>query len=118
VIRVWPIAGRRQATFRDNRRLSRRLTAAKLRQDATIENIDYRTAGASIARSFTLSPAANRYANITIWQSSARPVRENRGSRARSANKACRDGFSVLYKRASRLFADLPKPTVKDACRA
>jgi DNA replication protein DnaC len=22
-------------------------------------------------------------------------------------NKACRDGFSVLYKRASRLFADL-----------
>jgi len=34
----------REATFRDNRRLTRRLTAAKLRQTATIENIDYRTA--------------------------------------------------------------------------
>ena len=33
----------REATFRDNRRLSRRLTAAKLRQTATIENIDFRT---------------------------------------------------------------------------
>jgi DNA replication protein DnaC len=33
----------REATFRDNRRLSRRLTAARLRQAATIENIDYRT---------------------------------------------------------------------------
>ena len=34
----------REVTFRDNRRLSRRLAAAKLRQTATIENIDYRTA--------------------------------------------------------------------------
>jgi DNA replication protein DnaC len=33
----------REMTFRDNRRLSRRLAAAKLRQAATIENIDYRT---------------------------------------------------------------------------
>ena len=33
----------REAAFRDNRRLSRRLTAAKLRQAATIENVDYRT---------------------------------------------------------------------------
>ena len=33
----------REATFRDNRRLARRLTAAKLRQTATIQNIDFRT---------------------------------------------------------------------------
>jgi len=33
----------REVTFRDNRRLVRRLAAAKLRQTATIENIDYRT---------------------------------------------------------------------------
>jgi hypothetical protein len=30
----------REVTSRDNRRLSRRLTTAKLRQAATIENID------------------------------------------------------------------------------
>ena len=33
----------REVTFRDNRRLVRRLAAAKLRQTATIENIDCRT---------------------------------------------------------------------------
>ncbi|WIW50438.1 ATP-binding protein (plasmid) [Bradyrhizobium sp. 62B] len=34
----------REATARDNRRLTRRLTSAKLRQVAAIENVDYRTA--------------------------------------------------------------------------
>ncbi|MET4323260.1 DNA replication protein DnaC [Bradyrhizobium sp. JR4.1] len=34
----------REVTARDNRRLTRRLTSAKLRQAATIENVDYRTA--------------------------------------------------------------------------
>ena len=34
----------REVTARDNRRLTRRLTRAKLRQAATIENVDYRTA--------------------------------------------------------------------------
>jgi hypothetical protein len=32
----------REVTARDNRRLTRRLTSAKLRQAATIENVDYR----------------------------------------------------------------------------
>ena len=41
----------REVTFRDNRRLARRLAAAKLRQTATIENIDYRTAAARTPRS-------------------------------------------------------------------
>lgn len=34
----------REVTARDNRRITRRLTSAKLRQAATIENVDYRTA--------------------------------------------------------------------------
>lgn len=34
----------REVTARDNRRLTRRLTSAKLRQAATIENVDYRNA--------------------------------------------------------------------------
>ena len=38
----------REATFRDNRRLARRLTAAKLRQAATIENIDYQIGRAHV----------------------------------------------------------------------
>ena len=33
----------REATYRDNRRLTRRLNAAKLRQAAVVENVDYRS---------------------------------------------------------------------------
>ncbi|MGY2803906.1 hypothetical protein ACVIHF_000636 [Bradyrhizobium sp. USDA 4506] len=41
----WPgLLVDREVTARDNRRLTCRLTNAKLRQAATIENVDYRTA--------------------------------------------------------------------------
>jgi hypothetical protein len=41
----WPgLLVDREVTARDNRRLTRRLTSAKLRQVAAIENVDYRTA--------------------------------------------------------------------------
>jgi hypothetical protein len=43
----------REATFRDNRRLSRRLTAAKLRQTATIEK--HRLSYVTWSRSISLS---------------------------------------------------------------
>jgi DNA replication protein DnaC len=33
-------------------------------------------------------------------------------------HKACREGFSVLYKRASRLFTDLAQGAAKAGCRA
>ena len=50
----------REMTFRDNRRLSRRLAAAKLRQAATIENIDYRTAR-GLRKTQVLDLAHNRW---------------------------------------------------------
>lgn len=49
----------RELTARDNRRITRRLTSAKLRQAATIENVDYRTAVVSIVRSSRTSAPAN-----------------------------------------------------------
>jgi hypothetical protein len=55
------------------------LNNAKLRQAATIENVDYRTA---------------RGLDRSLFHCGL-------------GHKACPDGFSVLYKRASRLFADL-----------
>ena len=57
----------REVTARDNRRLTRRLTSAKLRQAATIENVDYRTAR-GLDRSLFQTPTT------TIWSSSARPA--------------------------------------------
>ncbi len=96
----------REATFRDNRRLSRRLTAAKLRQAATIENIDFRTSRGLDRALFQALTTSQWVRDSTIWQSSADRYGEVWLACA-LGNKVCRDGFSVLYKRASRLFADL-----------
>ena len=97
----------REATFRDNRRLARRLTAAKLRQTATIENIDYRTARGldrALFQTLTTSQWVREHNHLAI----VGPTGTGKSWLACAlGNKACRDGFSVLYKRASRLFADL-----------
>jgi DNA replication protein DnaC len=97
----------REMTFRDNRRLSRRLAAAKLRQAATIENIDYRTSRGldrALFQTLTTSRWVQEHNHLAI----VGPTGTGKSWLACAlGNKACRDGFSVLYKRASRLFADL-----------
>src|ERR1700722_365368 len=97
----------REATFRDNRRLSRRLAAAKLRQTATIENIDYRSAR-GLDRALFQALATNQWVHEHNHLAIVGPTGTGKSWLACAlGNKACRDGFSVLYKRASRLFADL-----------
>jgi DNA replication protein DnaC len=97
----------REATFRDNRRLSRRLAVAKLRQTATIENIDYRTAR-GLDRSLFQMLTTNQWLREHNHLAIVGPTGTGKSWLACAlGNKACRDGFSVLYKRASRLFADL-----------
>ncbi len=97
----------REMTFRDNRRLSRRLAAAKLRQAATIENIDYRTSRGldrALFQTLTTSQWVREHNHLAI----VGPTGTGKSWLACAlGNKAYRDGFSVLYKRASRLFADL-----------
>jgi DNA replication protein DnaC len=97
----------REVTFRDNRRLSRRLTAAKLRQAATIENVDYR-ASRGLDRSLFQTLATSQWVRDCNHLAIIGPTGTGKSWLACAlGNKACRDGFSVLYKRASRLFADL-----------
>ena len=97
----------REVTFRDNRRLSRRLTAAKLRQAATIENVDYR-ASRGLDRSLFQTLATSQWVRDCNHLAIVGPTGTGKSWLACAlGNKACRDGFSVLYKRASRLFADL-----------
>jgi len=93
----------REATFRDNRRLSRRLTAAKLRQTATIENIDFRSHVVSIDLSFRHSRPANGYVTATTWPSSAQPEQGSPGWLAPSATKpaATVSPSSINERRAS-----------------
>ena len=97
----------REATARDNRRLMRRLTSAKLRQAATIENVDYRTAR-GLDRSLFQTLATCQWIRDHNHLVIVGPTGTGKSWLACAlGNKACRDGFSVLYKRASRLFADL-----------
>ncbi|PPQ15481.1 AAA family ATPase [Bradyrhizobium sp. AC87j1] len=97
----------RAVTARDNRRLMRRLTSAKLRQTAAIENVDYRTAR-GLDRSLFQTLATCQWIRDANHLVIVGPTGIGKSWLASAlGNKACRDGFSVLYKRASRLFADL-----------
>jgi DNA replication protein DnaC len=97
----------REATARDNRRITRRLTSAKLRQAATIENVDYRTAR-GLDRSLFQNLGTCQWIRDANHLVIVGPTGTGKSWLACAlGNKACRDGFSVLYKRAPRLFADL-----------
>ncbi len=91
----------REASLRRDKRLSKRLQYAKLRQQACVEDIDYRTPR-GLDRSLLTMLVEGRWiddhANLLIcgpsgvgksWLASA------------LGNKACRDNRSVLYQRVS-----------------
>jgi len=97
----------REVTARDNRRLTRRLSNAKLRQAATIENVDYRTAR-GLDRSLFQTLASGQWIRDHNHLVIVGPTGTGKSWLACAlGNRACRDGFSVLYKRVPRLFADL-----------
>lgn len=97
----------REVTARDNRRLSRRLSNAKLRQAATIENVDYRSSR-GLDRSLFQNLATSQWIRDCNHLAIVGPTGTGKSWLACAlGHKACRDGFSVLYKRVSRLFADL-----------
>jgi DNA replication protein DnaC len=97
----------REATSRENRRLGRRLTQAKLRQNAVIEDTDFRTAR-GLDRALFL-----QLGNCDWIRHSQNLVICGKTGTGKSwlacalGHKACREGFSVLYRRAPRLFAEL-----------
>lgn len=97
----------REATSRDNKRLARRLRDAKLRQAAVVEDTDFRTPR-GLDRALFLKLAGcgwiREHAHVVIGG----PTGVGKSWLACAlGQKACRDGYSVLYKRAPRLFADL-----------
>lgn len=85
----------------------RRLSNAKLRQAATIENVDYRTAH-GLDRSLFQTLATCQWIrehNHLVIVGPTGASKSWAGLRARQ--QGLHDGFSVLYKRVPRLFADL-----------
>ena len=94
--------------WRQNLALERRLRYAKLRTNATVENIDYRAPRGldrGVVRTLTQDSAwVRRHENVFV--TGATGVGKSYLACA-LAHKACRDGHLVLYTRATTLFRDL-----------
>lgn len=96
-----------QFTDMENRRMLNRLRTAKLRQSASIEDLDFRQ-GRGLDRAVVISLAQNQWVkshhNILITG----PTGAGKSYLACAlAQKACRDGFSTLYQRLPRLLQDI-----------
>jgi DNA replication protein DnaC len=96
-----------QWLWKENRALARRLISAKLKERAVIEDIDYqhpRGLDRKLMRTLSSSEWLRQKQNLVLsgptcigksWLGCA------------LAQKACRDGYSVLHKRMSELFREL-----------
>lgn len=97
----------RELTDRENRRLKDRLSKAKLRQNAAIEDIDYRHSRGLDRALFTRLASVTwigKHQNVLIIG----PTGCGKTFVACAlAQKACREGYGALYTRMPRLFHDL-----------
>jgi DNA replication protein DnaC len=97
-----------QWNWRQNRALERRLSKARLRHRASVEDLDFRTPRGldrALLRSLTQDSAwVREHQNIFLLG----PTGIGKSFLACAlAEKACRDGFTALYTRAAQLFRDL-----------
>ncbi len=96
-----------ELAHRENKRLQTRLLAAKLRLPATIEALDLKTSRGlerSVMTGLVSSEWAKKRRNILV----SGPCGSGKSYvLCALAEKACRDGFTVIYVRACKLFQDL-----------
>ncbi len=99
----------REAIERDSRRMASRLRKAKLRLAAATEDIDYRHPRGLDKRVMTALASGDwirRHHNCILTG----PTGVGKTYIACAlGHKACREGFSVLYHRAPRLFQDIAR---------
>jgi DNA replication protein DnaC len=96
-----------QWLWKENRALGRRLRAAKLKQRALLEDVDYqhpRGLDRKLLRTLASSAWVRQKLNLVFNG----PTGVGKSWLACAlAQKACRDGFSVLHKKTSELFREL-----------
>jgi DNA replication protein DnaC len=93
--------------YRENMKVSARLQHAKLRQQACLEEIDYGHArGLTKAQVMELSTSKWVESRQNVLLTGPTGVGKSFLACA-LGQKACRDGYSVVYRRASRLFDEL-----------
>jgi DNA replication protein DnaC len=97
----------REWTSREDRKLTRRLKAARLKTQATVEDIDYqhsRGLDKSVIRSLASCQWIRSHHNVIITG----PTGIGKTYLAEAfPNKACREGFTAMYCRCTRLFGEL-----------
>ncbi|WP_395850088.1 IS21-like element helper ATPase IstB [Cystobacter fuscus] len=92
---------------RENKKLSTRLQHAKLRQQACLEDIDYGHARA-LTKAQVMELATSKWVEGRQNVLLTGPTGVGKSFLACAlGQKACRDGYSVVYRRASRLFNEL-----------
>jgi DNA replication protein DnaC len=97
----------REVTARDNQRLGRRLRQAKLRQNAVVEDADFRTPR-GLDRALFHKLAGCDWIRQSQHLVISGPTGVGKSWLACAlGHKACREGFSVVYRRAPRLFGEL-----------
>jgi DNA replication protein DnaC len=97
----------REVTARDNQRLGRRLRLARLRQNAVVEDTDFRTPR-GLDRALFHKLAACDWIRHSQHLVISGPTGVGKSWLACAlGHKACREGFSVIYRRAPRLFGEL-----------
>jgi len=97
----------REATERQNRRLATRLKQARLRQTAVLEDIDFRHPR-GLDRALLLSLASCQWIKNHDNCAITGPTGVGKTYLACAlANKACREGYSVLYTRTTRLLQEI-----------
>jgi DNA replication protein DnaC len=97
----------RQWTFKEDRRMTRLLRIAKLKDSACIENIDFKTPRSldkSLVVRLSNSDWIKKAQNAIILG----PTGVGKTYLACAiANSACRNGYSAMYKRAPRLYQEI-----------
>jgi DNA replication protein DnaC len=97
----------REATARDNKRIGRRLGHARLRQSAVVEDTNFR-APRGLDRGLFLKLSGCDWLRQSQHLVITGPTGIGKSWLACAlGHKACREGFSVLYRRAPRLFSEL-----------
>ena len=97
----------REATYRDDRRMTSRLRRAKLRHDACLEDVNYRHRR-GLDKGLVTSLATCRWVKEHLNVLITGPTGVGKTWLACAlAHQACREGYSALYQRLPRLLQDL-----------
>jgi DNA replication protein DnaC len=97
----------REATYRDDRRMSSRLRRAKLRHNACLEDVNYRHPR-GLDKGLVTSLASCRWITEHLNVLITGPTGVGKTWLACAfAHQACREGYSALYQRLPRLLQDI-----------